>query len=129
MGIAVNSLPEAAKIWAALLGEDPAGQEVVPSEGVAVTFFGEGPGRVELIAPVHDDSPVARFLERRGPGIHHVCIRVADLESALDRAEANGAETIPPRIRQGSGGARIAFVHPRSLGGVLLELREDPDAP
>ena len=127
VGIAVNSLREAVPQWSAILGRPPSGEETVPSEGIRATFFGEGAGRIELLAPLTPESPIARFLDRRGPGIHHVCVRVDDLEVALARAEAAGAEAIPPRIRLGAGGARIAFLHPRSLKGVLLEMREDPE--
>lgn len=128
VGIAVNSLGEAVARWSAILGEPPAGEERVPSEGIRAIFFGQGPGRIELLAPLTADSPVARFLERRGPGIHHLCVRVPDIETAVARAEEAGAEAIPPRVRTGAGGARIAFLHPRALGGVLLELREDAAA-
>ncbi|MYG19732.1 MAG: methylmalonyl-CoA epimerase [Gemmatimonadales bacterium] len=127
VGIAVNSLQEAVPRWSAVLGQPPSGEETVPSEGIRATFFGEGVGRIELLAPLTPESPIARFLDRRGPGIHHVCVCVDDLEVALADAEAAGAETIPPRIRVGAGGARIAFLHPRSLKGVLLEMREDPE--
>ncbi|MDE2719606.1 methylmalonyl-CoA epimerase [Candidatus Palauibacter polyketidifaciens] len=127
VGIAVNSLQEAVPRWSAVLGQPPSGEETVPSEGIRATFFGEGAGRIELLAPLTPESPIARFLDRRGPGIHHVCVCVDDLEVALADAEAAGAETIPPRIRVGAGGARIAFLHPRSLKGVLLEMREDPE--
>lgn len=127
VGIAVNSLREAVPQWSAILGQPPSGEETVPSEGIRATFFGEGSGRIELLTPLTPESPIARFLDRRGPGIHHVCVRVDDLEVALAGAEAAGAEAIPPRIRLGAGGARIAFLHPRSLKGVLLEMREDPE--
>lgn len=127
VGIAVNSLQEAVPQWSAILGRPPSGEETVPSEGIRATFFGEGSGRIELLAPLTPESPIARFLDRHGPGIHHVCVRVHDLEMALAEAEAAGAEAIPPRVRVGAGGARIAFLHPRSLKGVLLEMREDPE--
>ena len=127
VGIAVNSLQEAVTQWSAILGRPPSGEETVPSEGIRATFFGEGSGRIELLAPLTPESPIARFLDRHGPGIHHVCVRVHDLEMALAEAEAAGAEAVPPRVRVGAGGARIAFLHPRSLKGVLLEMREDPE--
>lgn len=126
VGIAVNSLPEAVRQWSAILDQPTSGEETIVSEGIRAAFFGEGRGRVELLAPLTPDSPIARFLERHGPGIHHVCVCVNDLEAALEGAEAAGAEAIAPRIRTGAGGARIAFMHPRSLNGVLLEMREDP---
>lgn len=122
IGIAVNSLAGAVPVWIALLGENPAGEEEVPGEGVRVAFFGRGPGRVELLEPTRDDSPVARHIERRGPGVHHVCLAVEDLEAALRRAEAAGLALLPPGIRKGAGGRLVAFLHPRSAGGVLVEL-------
>jgi len=124
VGIAVESLERAARLYAELLGEEPAGREEVASEGVEVAFFGRDGGRVELLEPTDDGSAVARFLERCGPGIHHVCLRVDDVESAVERAIAEGAELVPPGIRTGAGGSTVAFLHPRSTGGVLLELTE-----
>jgi methylmalonyl-CoA/ethylmalonyl-CoA epimerase len=127
IGIAVNSLEPAIERWAALLGGQSSGRETVESEGVNVAFFGEGSGRVELLAPMNEDSPIARFIKKRGGGLHHICVRVSDLETVLEQAEARGIEPIPPRIRKGSSGSRISFVHPQALDGVLLELREETD--
>lgn len=128
LAIAVRSLDESSPFWAALLGRDEAGREEVPSEGVRVAFFGEGSGRVELLEPTDPDSAVGRYLESRGPGLHHVCLAVADLEAALERAEGAGAEPIPPRIRRGAGGRRVAFLRPSSADGVLVELSERPES-
>jgi methylmalonyl-CoA/ethylmalonyl-CoA epimerase len=122
IGIAVKSLSEAVPIWTAILGRNVSGEEEVPAEKVRVAFFGDGPGRVELLEPTDPDSPIARHLENRGPGIHHVCLAVSDLDAAVERAEAAGLEALPPRIRTGAGGHRVAFFHPRSAGGVLIEL-------
>lgn len=124
VGIAVNSLDEAVPLYRAILGEAPSGREKVGGEGVEVAFFGSGAGRVELLEPTRPDSAVARFLDRRGPGLHHVCLRVDDLELALERARQAGAEPIPPAVREGAGGHRVTFLHPRSTGGVLVELSE-----
>jgi len=124
IGIAVKSLSEAIPIWTALLGRNVSGEEEIPAEQVRIAFFGEGPGRVELLEPTDTDSPIARHLEKRGAGIHHVCLSVPDLEAALRRAEDVGLEPLPPRIRTGAGGHRVAFLHPRSAGGVLIELTE-----
>lgn len=124
VGIAVNALAESVPLYEALLGTPPSGRETIESEGVRVAFFGEGAGRVELLEPTVPDSPVARFLQRRGPGLHHVCLVVEDLDAALVRAADRGVETLPPGIRVGAGGHRVAFLHPRSAGGVLLELAE-----
>lgn len=126
IGIAVNSLDAAVPLWRRILGESPAGREEVEGEAVRVVFFGRGPGRVELLEPTGPDSAVARHLERRGPGVHHVCLRVDDLEAAVERAVEDGAELIPPGMREGAGGHRVAFLHPRTTGGVLLELSEAP---
>ncbi len=128
VGIAVRSLEAALPLYEAIFGAAPAGREEVSGEGVRVAFFGRGSGRVELLEPTGPDSPVHRFLERRGPGIHHVCVRVPNLAAALSRAEAAGARPIPPRIRRGAGGGRVAFLHPRGAGGTLLELLEDEGA-
>ena len=126
IGIAVNSLAEAVPIYSALLGCNVSGTEEVPSEGVRVAFFGDGEGRIELLEATGPGSPVARFLERRGPGVHHVCLSVPDLETALAEAEAAGVEVLDPRIRDGAGGHRVAFLRPKTTAGVLIELSERP---
>ena len=122
IGIAVNSLADSVPVYTSLLGQNPAGEEEVPSESVRVAFFGSGSGRVELLEPTTPESTIARFLERRGPGIHHVCFAVADVEAAARRAEEAGLSLIPPGIRIGAGGKRVAFIHPGTTGGVLIEL-------
>lgn len=124
IGIAVNSLAEAIPTYSALLGCNVSGAEEVPSEGVRVAFFGEGEGRIELLEATGPDSPIARFLERRGPGVHHVCLAVRDLDVSLDEAEEAGVEVLEPRIREGAGGHRVAFLHPKTTAGVLIELSE-----
>ncbi len=124
IGIAVNSLQTAVPLFQAMLGENPAGRETVPSEEVEVVFFGLGAGRIELLEPVGPDSPISRFLERRGQGIHHVCLQVPDLETTLTRLAGSGIRPVPPGIRTGAGGLPVAFLHPRDCGGVLLELVE-----
>ncbi|MDH3735358.1 MAG: methylmalonyl-CoA epimerase, partial [Gemmatimonadota bacterium] len=119
VGIAVNSLETAIPRWTALLGMPVSGEEVVPGESVRVAFFGSGAGRVELLEPTGPDSAIARHLVRRGEGVHHVCVRVADLDHSLADLAAAGVEPIPPAIRIGAEGARVSFLHPRSMGGVL----------
>lgn len=125
VGIAVESVEAAEPLFRALLG-GPEAREEIEDEGVRVSVFGRGSGRVELLEPSRPDSTVARFLDRGGPGLHHVCLRVEAIEDALRRAEREGAEAIPPRVRTGAGGRRVAFLHPRSTGGVLVELSEVP---
>lgn len=124
LAVAVNSLDEAVPFWSALLGENPSEGEEVSGEGVRVAFFGEGTGRIELLEPIDAESPVGQFLRTSGPGLHHVCLRVDDLEHALERAEGAGARALEPRIRRGAEGRRVAFLHPGSAGGVLVELAE-----
>jgi methylmalonyl-CoA epimerase len=127
IGIAVNSLPAAIPVFEAMLGENPAGRETVPSEEVEVVFFGHGSGRVELLEPTGPESPLARFLDRQGQGLHHLCFRVPDLREALGRLADCGISPISPGIRLGAEDRRVAFLHPRDCGGVLVELVESPD--
>ncbi|MFQ5889227.1 MAG: methylmalonyl-CoA epimerase [Gemmatimonadota bacterium] len=127
IGIAVNSLETARPLYAALLGENAAGEEEVPEEGVRVVFFGEGEGRVELLEALGPNSSIARFLERRGAGVHHVCLIVPDVGAAVERARAAGSEPVSPAVRRGAGGSVVAFLDPRTTGGVLIELKERRD--
>lgn len=124
VGIAVQSLDEAIPIWETIVGAGAAGREEVGSQGVEVVFVGAGGARIELLAPTTPDSPVARFLERRGPGLHHVCYRVPDIRAALAGFEADGFQLIDREPRAGAHGHRVAFLHPNSAGGVLVELLE-----
>lgn len=122
VGVAVSSLDDALPIWESLLGEQGSGREVVAEQGVEVVFVGSGPGRVELLAPVRPDSPVARFLERRGPGMHHLCYRVDDIRVELGRMRDAGFQAIDTEPRRGAHGHQVAFLHPRTATGVLVEL-------
>jgi methylmalonyl-CoA epimerase len=124
VGIAVASIDESLPLWESLTGGKGSAREVVETQGVEVVFVGAGAGRVELIAPVRPDSTVARFLERRGPGMHHLCYRVPDLRAALAEYAAEGYELIDREPRAGAGGHLVAFLHPRSTAGVLIELVE-----
>lgn len=124
VGIAVPSLDEALPIWEELAGAPGTGREAVGSQGVEVVFVGTGAGRVELLAPTDPASPVARFLERRGPGLHHICYRVPHLPAALAELERDGYQLIDREPRAGAHGHRVAFLHPRTSGGVLVELVE-----
>jgi methylmalonyl-CoA/ethylmalonyl-CoA epimerase len=124
VGIAVASLDDSLPRWEALTGSAGYGREVVDSQGVEVVFVGHGAGRVELLTPTRADSPVARFLERRGPGIHHICYRVGDLAAALDDFTSQEFQLIDREPRTGAHGHRVAFMHPKSAGGVLVELVE-----
>jgi methylmalonyl-CoA epimerase len=124
VGVAVHSLDDALPTFGALANANGSGREVVETQGVEVIFVGSGAGRIELLAPTRPDSPVARFLERRGPGMHHLCYRVPDIARALEEHRATGYELIDTAPRPGAQGHRVAFLHPRSTGGVLIELLE-----
>ena len=122
VGIAVRSLDESLPLFEAIAGAPGYGRETVESQGVEVAFIGTGAGRIELLAPTRDDSPVARFLAKRGPGMHHLCYRVPDLAAALRDYKSRGYELIDREPRTGAHGHQVAFLHPKSTGGVLVEL-------
>lgn len=126
VGIAVASLDEAIPLWETLLSTSAGGREIVESQDVEVAFLGSGSARVELLAPLRPNSPVAQFIERRGTGIHHLAFRVPDLQAALASLREQGYAPIDPAPREGAHGRRIAFLHPRSVNGVLVELVENP---
>lgn len=124
LGIAVASLAEAVKLYEQALGVEVTGYEVIPQEKTRVAMLPLGESRIELLEPTAPDSPIARFLAQRGPGLHHICLRVPDLEAAIARLEENGLKLIHREPGIGAGGHRYVFVHPASTGGVLLELVE-----
>jgi LAO/AO transport system kinase len=123
VGIAVRSLDERLPLWRDLLGLPLQGIEAVPGEGVKVAFLPAGRTRVELVEPQGDDSTMARHLARRGEGIHHLCFEVDDLDAALARLETAGLKAAGEAGRAGAEGSRVAFLHPKGAGGVLIELR------
>jgi methylmalonyl-CoA/ethylmalonyl-CoA epimerase len=122
VGIAVPDIAEAIAFYRDVLGLEPHPAETADGSTIVSLPFGES--EVELLAPRDPDGPIARFLARRGPGIHHVCYRVADLDAALAACRANGYRLIDEVPRHGAGGRRIAFVHPKATAGILLELTE-----
>src|SRR5213594_3295162 len=122
VGIAVPSIAHALAFYQDILGLEPGRPET--ADGATIVGLPLGDVQVELLEPRDPDGPVARFLAKRGPGIHHVCYRVADLDRALERCRAAGYRLIDELPRRGSGGRRIAFVHPKATAGVLLELTE-----
>lgn len=124
IGIAVPDLETGKALWEEALGLEPQGVEEVPGERVRTAFFAAATGvHIELLEAMGEGSPIAGFLEKRGPGIHHLCFEVEDLDAALARAEAQGYR----RIKDPSPGAhhsRVVFLHPKTTGGVLLELAQ-----
>ncbi|HVF26656.1 MAG TPA: methylmalonyl-CoA epimerase [Pyrinomonadaceae bacterium] len=125
IGIATHSIDDALGFWRDALGLDVVGTEEVAEQGVRVAMLPVGESRIELLEPTGPASPVAKFLEKRGAGIHHVAVRVDDIRSALARLKEKGARLIDESPRIGAGGCLIAFVHPSAAGGVLLELIEE----
>ena len=128
VAIVVRDLEESIPLWRDALGLELTEVEEVPEQQVRTAIFGHGMGRVELICPTTPDSGVAKFLASRGEGLHHVCIEVEDIESAMESLRKAGAPLIDREPRPGAGGARVAFVHPRGMRGVLTELRQGPPA-
>lgn len=126
IGVATRSIEESLKFWRDALGLEVKHTETVEEQGVRVAMLPVGEPRIELLEPTGADSPVAKFMEKRGPGIHHVAVRVADIRAALSRLKEGGARLIDEEPRRGAGGCLVAFVHPSSSGGVLLELVEQP---
>ena len=124
IGIAVESIEQWIGFYRDVLGLDYGGSEEVPEQKVRVAFLTIGESNIELLEPTSDDSPIAKFLEKRGSGIHHVAIQVDDIEAALARHQEAGARLIDSTPRVGAHNMKIAFIHPKASGGVLLELCE-----
>jgi len=124
LGIAVKSLAEAKKFYEQL-GLEVMPEEVVEAEKVRVAMVPVGESRIELLEPTVPESKIAKFLEKRGQGLHHIALHVSDLTATVERLKAAGTRLINEEIKIGAGGHRYVFVHPASAGGVLLELVED----
>ena len=124
IGIATLRLDDALRFWRDALGLEVVHTETVEDQGVRVAMLPAGASAIELLEPTGASSPVAKFIEKRGPGIHHVAVRVPDIRSALARLKEKGARLIDEEPRVGAGGCLVAFVHPSASGGVLLELVE-----
>ncbi len=122
VGIAVPSIDAAVTFYRDILGLEPGRPET--ADGATIVTLRLGDVYVELLEPGDPDSPVAKFLAKRGPGIHHICYRVPDLDGALERCRAAGYRLIDEVARRGVDGRRIAFVHPKTTAGILLELTE-----
>jgi methylmalonyl-CoA epimerase len=124
VAVAVHDLDAAVERYRAQYRVEPVSRAVVEEQGVEEVMIPVGGSHVQLLRPLRPDTPVGRFLEHRGEGLHHVAYAVADLDAALEHLEAEGAELIDRRPRRGGSGGRIAFVHPRGGNGVLVELVE-----
>lgn len=124
IGIAVSNLQESLAFWEASLGIELHGIEEVAEQKVRTAFLPIGEAEIELLEPTSPDSTVARFIEKRGEGLHHIAIRVDDVKATLAELKAKGVQLIDETPRNGAGGTLIAFVHPKATHGVLLELCE-----
>src|ERR1700704_2519895 len=122
IGIATRGIEDAMTFYRDALGLDVAETEEVAEQKVRVAMLPIGESRIELLEATSDDSPISRFLEKRGPGIHHIAVRVDDIQTTLAGLKQKGARLIDDVPRRGAGGCLVAFVHPSSTGGVLLEL-------
>lgn len=124
LGVAVRDLEAALHIFRDQLGIDVDGVEEVAEQKVKVAFLPLGESKIELLQSTDPEGPVARFIERRGEGIQHIAFRVENLEESLGRLKSKGVRLIDKKPRRGAGGARVAFIHPKSTCGVLIELCE-----
>ena len=124
IGIAVKSLAEALKVYQDAIGLHVSGYDEVDDQGVRVAMLAIGESRIELLEPTREDSPIEKFMMKRGEGIHHIAVRVDDIEQVLERLKASGVRLIDSTPRRGAHNTRIAFIHPSSTHGVLLELVE-----
>ncbi|HID88214.1 MAG TPA: methylmalonyl-CoA epimerase [Anaerolineae bacterium] len=126
IAIAVRDLDEALAFYRDILGLEMTERRRVPQEGVEIAFLPAGETEIELLQPLDEGGGVARFLERRGEGLHHICLAVPDVEAAMRRLREAGAQVLSETPRVGADGTRYVFIHPKSAHGVLLELYEVP---
>lgn len=124
IGVAVTDMDESIRLYTTKFGAELLMRKLSETDGLEAAFLKTGDGEVELLHPTHDETPVGKFLAKRGPGLHHVAYAVTDIDSALAEARAAGLELIDAEPRVGLHGARIAFLHPKTMGGVLTELVE-----
>ena len=124
LGIAVNSIDEGKNFWTDVLGLEFEGSETVEEQKVTTAFFPVGESEVELLESTAPDGPIAKYIEKKGTGIQHIAFRVEDIDAALKELKDKGIRLIDETPRKGAGGAKIAFLHPKSTGGVLVEICE-----
>jgi methylmalonyl-CoA epimerase len=124
IGLATESIEEALRVFGKGLGLEVSGSEDVPGDMTRVTFAPLGESRLEFLEPLGEEGPVQKFLEKRGPGIHHICLEVEDLPGILERLRGQGVDLIDQEPRPGAHGTMVAFVHPKAANGVLVELVE-----
>lgn len=128
IGIAVKDLAASAHLYELLTGRPAAHKEVVEEQKVATAFFPLGEVRLELLEGTAADSPISKFIEKRGEGIHHICFEVENLDEAVERLSKAGLQFVEAASGRGAGGSKVAFMHPKSTRGILMELVEYPRA-
>ena len=126
IAIAVNDVEESARVYQKALGIDEIEFETVESEGVKVAIIPMENGRIELMQPTKDDSPIKKFLDKKGPGLHHLALETDNIEGEVERMEGCGVQFLG-KVRPGSAGTKVTFIHPKSLEGVLAELCSHPE--
>ena len=124
IGIAIRDLEKDAPFWSKVLGIEQTKTEDVDDQGVITDIYDTGSGKIELLLSKYPDSPIGKFLKKRGPGIHHICLQVEDIEESIKVLKKHGIETIGDKSSIGAEGCKVIFIHPRSTGGVLVELAE-----
>jgi len=124
LGIAVNKIEDGKKFWTDVLGLEFEGSETVAEQKVTTAFFPVGESEVELLESTAPDGPIAKYIEKRGEGLQHIAFRVENIEAALEELKTKGIRLIDEKPRKGAGGAKIAFLHPKSTSGLLVELCE-----
>jgi methylmalonyl-CoA/ethylmalonyl-CoA epimerase len=128
IGIAVNSLEQGEALYESLLGVKPYKREEVLSEKVTTSFFRQGPNKIELLAPIGDDGPISKYLAKKGPGMHHIAYAVTDILAEMERLKSEGFHLLNEQPKRGADNKYVCFVHPKTAGGVLVELcQEIPD--
>jgi methylmalonyl-CoA/ethylmalonyl-CoA epimerase len=125
IGIAVKDLAAAEALYTKLLGAEPYKREAVESEGVITSFFRTGPNKIELLESTRPDGPIAKAIEKRGEGIHHIAFEVADIRAEMARLKAEGFTLLSEEPKPGADNKLVCFIHPKSAGGVLVELCQD----
>ena len=125
LGIAVKDLQNSIALYTKLLGIPPYKEEIVESEGVKTVFFQIGESKIELLEALHDKSPISNFLAKRGDGLHHIAMKVDDITSEIDRLKAEGFTFLSDEPKQGANNKKTIFMHPKTTGGILIELCQD----
>lgn len=125
IGIAVNNLEEGEALYEQLLGVKSYKREEVLSEKVTTSFFRQGPNKIELLAPIGDDGPISKYLAKKGPGIHHIAYAVTDIKAEMKRLSEEGFQLLNTEPKVGADNKYVCFLHPKSAGGVLVELCQE----